>query len=52
MELINLIQKPIWNIEDKDYLPNKTLIPDLITIHKDKFAIFDAKYYIYKTKTT
>lgn len=50
MELINLIQKPIWNIEDKDYLPNKTLIPDLITIHKDKFAIFDAKYYIYKTK--
>lgn len=50
MELIEIIQKPIWNIDDKQFLPNKTLIPDLITIHKDEFIIFDAKYYVYKTK--
>ena len=50
IELIDLIEKPRWNIDDKEYLPNKTLIPDLITIHKDEFIIFDAKYYVYKTK--
>ena len=49
-ELIELIQKPTWNIDNKKYIPHKTLIPDIITIHKDEFTILDAKYYVYKTK--
>ena len=50
LELIELIQKPTWNIENKTYYPKKTLVPDLITIYKDEFIIYDAKYYVYQTK--
>lgn len=49
-ELIDLIEKPTWNINNKKYNPNKTFTPDLITIYKDEFIILDAKYYVYKTK--
>lgn len=48
--LIELIEKPKWNIGEEVFLPDKTLIPDLITIYKDEFRIYDAKYYLYKTK--
>ncbi|MCI5582424.1 MAG: LlaJI family restriction endonuclease [Anaeroplasma sp.] len=47
LELIDIIEKPLWkgNNWDKGILADKTLIPDLITIKKDVFYIFDAKYY-------
>lgn len=47
MKLVDLIEKPLWTITKER--ANKTLIPDLISIHKDnqdyQFIIFDAKYY-------
>lgn len=48
--LKELIEKPLWNNNNKEYIADKTLIPDLITIQKNKkgehqFLIFDAKYY-------
>lgn len=42
-KLINLIEKPFWSIIDKE--AKDTLTPDLITIFKNQFYIFDAKYY-------
>ena len=46
MQLIDLIEKPLWSIPNKT---SSTLIPDIVTIAKDndeyKFIIFDAKYY-------
>ena len=48
--LIELIEKPKWKISEEIFCPDKTLIPDLITIYNDEFRIYDAKYYIYKTK--
>ena len=42
-KLINLIEKPFWSIFEKE--AKETLIPDLITIFKNQFYIFDAKYY-------
>lgn len=48
-KLINIIERPIWEIKGIIYKA-KTLIPDIISIYKDKneefrFIIFDAKYY-------
>ena len=42
-KLIDLIEKPFWSIIDKE--AKDTLTPDLITIFKNQFYIFDAKYY-------
>lgn len=58
ISLKKIIEKPLWSIKSLEYLANKTLIPDSITIQKDKngefqFLIFDAKYYniqFYKDK--
>ena len=48
-KLINVIEKPLWTINDVDYKAD-TLIPDIISVYKDKdkefkFIIFDPKYY-------
>lgn len=45
--LIELIDKPIWKGKTwKDGIKaDKTLIPDLISVEKKAFRIFDAKYY-------
>ncbi len=44
--LIEIIEKPIWvDSEGNEHRPNKTLIPDLISIKDDLFVIMDAKYY-------
>lgn len=43
VKLINLIEKPKWSATDMD--AEDTLIPDIITISKGQFIIFDAKYY-------
>lgn len=46
-KLIDIIEKPKWILrgtgKTKEAL--RTLIPDLITFHKDTFVILDAKYY-------
>ena len=48
-KLIEIIEKPIWIVEDTKKEAPDTLIPDLISIQKinddDYFFIFDAKYY-------
>ena len=41
--LIDLIEKPLWTKTGKR--ANYTLRPDLISINKGQFIIFDAKYY-------
>ena len=46
MKLIELIEKPMWTITGKT--ARDTLIPDLVTITKEQFIIFDAKYYCAK----
>ena len=38
--LLDYIEKPKWNEVKKD-----TLIPDIVTVTNETFAIFDAKYY-------
>jgi len=42
-KLINLIEKPFWSIINEE--AKDTFTPDLITIFKNQFYIFDAKYY-------
>lgn len=49
-KLKELIEKPVWNSKNQEFIADKTLIPDLITIQCEKngefqFLIFDAKYY-------
>ena len=49
-ELIDIIEKPIWEGADTIQTAKDTLIPDLISILSvdeiDYFVIFDAKYYL------
>ena len=49
-KLIDIIEKPEWkaktdNGKEFSHIAADTLIPDMITIYKDQFIIFDAKYY-------
>lgn len=53
-KLIDLIEKPRWEIDKKNFTSKKSLEPDGISIYKDKnqnfrFLIFDAKYRIIKS---
>ena len=53
--LIDIIEKPNWILDKKEYVADKSLIPDIITFHeyeegKLDFIIFDAKYYVYEIK--
>lgn len=53
--LKDIIEKPNWILDEKEYDADKSLIPDIITFHKNKqdnldFIIFDAKYYVYEIK--
>lgn len=45
--LSDIIAKPKWkhNISGNIHVANKTLIPDIVTIHGNKLSIYDAKYY-------
>lgn len=45
--LSDIIAKPKWkhNISGNIHVANKTLIPDIVTIHGNKLFIYDAKYY-------
>lgn len=49
-ELIDIIEKPIWQGTDTIQTAKDTLVPDLISILSigeiDYFVIFDAKYYL------
>ena len=49
MQLIDLIERPIWEGEDFSHTATDTLIPDLVSIYEMDghyhFVIFDAKYY-------
>lgn len=49
-ELIKLIEKTKWRINESLLQPNGTLIPDIVSIDKDLkvFIILDAKYYCIK----
>lgn len=42
-KLIDLIEKPLWTATGQT--AETTLTPDLISVTKDSFIIFDAKYY-------
>lgn len=42
-KLIDLIEKPMWT--ETGHTAQDTLIPDLISVTRDYFIIFDAKYY-------
>lgn len=48
-KLIEIIEKPLWEINGNRYLASDTLIPDIITLYhqenKVTMAILDAKYY-------
>lgn len=46
MRLKELIERPVWTITGVK--ANDTLVPDIISIAKEQFIIFDAKYYISK----
>jgi len=43
-KLIDIIEKPIWHLKEGDFKVD-TFRPDLITLWRDYFVIFDAKYY-------
>ena len=45
ISLLQLIDYPIWHLNHSDYSTKSTLIPDIISIDKNCFYIFDAKYY-------
>ena len=44
-ELLNVIKRPVWMLNDKAPRESDTFIPDIVTIKDDKFTILDAKYY-------
>ena len=44
-ELINVIEKPVWKLKNKDSKETDTFIPDIVTFHDKDFIILDAKYY-------
>lgn len=45
--LIDTIEKPIWKSYEykTEYIANRTLIPDIVTVSDDCISIYDAKYY-------
>lgn len=49
-KLIEIIEKPKWNLGDNELKADGTFRPDIITFYRDEFnhnyfVIFDAKYY-------
>ncbi|HEM5235932.1 TPA: LlaJI family restriction endonuclease, partial [Streptococcus suis] len=43
--LKDMIDKPIWSNKDRRISASKTLVPDTITVFKNKLLILDGKYY-------
>ncbi|MDJ1087922.1 LlaJI family restriction endonuclease [Macrococcoides caseolyticum] len=47
-KLKDIIEKPIWLINENEYSAPLTYIPDIVYIDDKNLIIYDAKYYVYE----